>query len=162
MLELQAFHASSSSVLADKYVVLSRFAGFDPILHLNAFSLPVVQSLPHVFLMCTCTCFPDSTCFSVLFCLMQHEHLDSLSQGLVVEVILDEAIVRLNPDIFWLGGREVSLKLAIRTLEFIDFVKPSVASCSGTTVMVFEVVETSAVHIIGSWNLNSVGRSLDL
>ncbi|KAG5228537.1 YbaK/aminoacyl-tRNA synthetase-associated domain [Salix suchowensis] len=38
----------------------------------------------------------------------------------------------LNPDIFWLGGREVSLKLAISTLEFIDFVKPSMASCSGS------------------------------
>ncbi|KAB5573723.1 hypothetical protein DKX38_000917 [Salix brachista] len=50
----------------------------------------------------------------------------------VYTVILDEAIVRLNPDIFWLGGREVSLKLATRTLEFIDFVKPSMASCSGT------------------------------
>jgi len=38
-------------------------------------------------------------------------------------VILDEAIVRLIPDFFLLDGGEVSLKLAIRTLEFIQDMK---------------------------------------
>ncbi|KAG6788480.1 hypothetical protein POTOM_004547 [Populus tomentosa] len=103
VLQLLAFNASLSSVLACKYV--------------------------------------DSTRFSVLSCLMQREHFDSLSQGLMAEVdtypcfaygwcgcfvytvILDEAIVRLKPDFFLLGGGEVSLKLAIRTLEFIQDMK---------------------------------------
>ena len=48
------------------------------------------------------------------------------------QVILDEAIVKLNPDFFWLGGGEVDLKLGIRTCEFINFVKPFIVSCSGT------------------------------
>jgi hypothetical protein len=47
-------------------------------------------------------------------------------------VILDEAILRLNPDFFWLGGGEIDLKLGIRTSEFIDFAKPFIVSCSGT------------------------------
>lgn len=46
------------------------------------------------------------------------------------QVILDEAIVKLNPDFFWLGGGEVDLKLGIRTSEFIEFVKPFVVNCS--------------------------------
>lgn len=48
------------------------------------------------------------------------------------QVILDEAIVKLNPDFFWLGGGEIDLKLGIRTSEFIEFVKPFVVSCSST------------------------------
>ena len=48
------------------------------------------------------------------------------------QVIVDEAIVKLHPDFFWLGGGEVDLKLGIRTSEFIDFVKPFIVSCSGT------------------------------
>ncbi|KAJ6326936.1 hypothetical protein OIU78_013928 [Salix suchowensis] len=48
-----------------------------------------------------------------------------------IPVILDEAILRLNPDFFWLGGGEIDLKLGIRTSEFIDFVKPFIVSCSG-------------------------------
>nr|TKR91161.1 hypothetical protein D5086_0000226720 [Populus alba] len=68
ILQLLAFNASSSSVLACKYV--------------------------------------DSTRFSVLSCMMQCEHFDSLSQGLIAEVILDDAIVRLKPDFFLSGGGE--------------------------------------------------------
>jgi hypothetical protein len=49
-----------------------------------------------------------------------------------LQVILDEAILRLNPDFFWLGGGEIDLKLGIRTSEFIDFAKPFIVSCSGT------------------------------
>lgn len=48
------------------------------------------------------------------------------------QVILDEAIVKLNPDFFWLGGGEIDLKLGMRTSEFIEFVKPFVVSCSST------------------------------
>lgn len=48
------------------------------------------------------------------------------------QVILDEAIVKLSPDFFWLGGGEVYLKLGIRTSEFIQFVKPFIFSCSTT------------------------------
>lgn len=47
------------------------------------------------------------------------------------QVILDEAIVKLNPDFFWLGGGEIDLKLGIRTSEFINYVKPFIINCSG-------------------------------
>ncbi|KAK1262535.1 hypothetical protein QJS04_geneDACA021656 [Acorus gramineus] len=47
-----------------------------------------------------------------------------------IPVILDEAIARLDPDFFWLGGGEVDLKLGIRTPQFIDSIKPFVVSCS--------------------------------
>lgn len=85
------------------------------------------------------------------------------------QVILDEAIVRLIPDFFLLDGGEVSLKLAIRTLEFIQDMKnrhfhqvfTEIYFFLFRTVMTFEV-ETFAVHFIGSWDWNSVGRSLDL
>ncbi|KAH0914922.1 hypothetical protein HID58_029368 [Brassica napus] len=45
-------------------------------------------------------------------------------------VILDEAIAKLRPDFFWLGGGEIDLKLGVRTSEFLDFVKPFVFPCS--------------------------------
>ena len=45
---------------------------------------------------------------------------------------MDEAIVKLNPDFFWLGGGEVDLKLGARTTEFIKFVKPFIVNCSST------------------------------
>lgn len=47
------------------------------------------------------------------------------------QVILDEAIVKLNPDFFWLGGGEVDLKLGIKTTEFINYTKPFIINCSG-------------------------------
>lgn len=46
------------------------------------------------------------------------------------QVILDEAITKLSPDFFWLGGGEIDLKLGVRTSEFLDFVKPFVVPCS--------------------------------
>ncbi|KAL6556893.1 hypothetical protein OROHE_006769 [Orobanche hederae] len=49
-----------------------------------------------------------------------------------IPVILDEPIVKLNPDFFWLGGGEVDLKIGIRTPEFIDYVKPFIINCSGS------------------------------
>lgn len=47
-----------------------------------------------------------------------------------IPVILDEAIAKLSPDFFWLGGGETDLKLGIRTSEFIEFAKPFIISCS--------------------------------
>lgn len=47
-----------------------------------------------------------------------------------LQVILDEAIVKLDPDFFWLGGGEVDLKLGIRTPQFISAIRPFVVSCS--------------------------------
>ncbi|PKA61082.1 hypothetical protein AXF42_Ash005978 [Apostasia shenzhenica] len=47
-----------------------------------------------------------------------------------IPVILDEAIAKLQPDFFWLGGGEVDLKLGIRTSEFINSIKPLLVSCS--------------------------------
>lgn len=48
------------------------------------------------------------------------------------QVILDEAIAKLKPDYFWLGGGEIDLKLGIRTSEFINYVKPFIINCSSS------------------------------
>ncbi|CAH2078873.1 unnamed protein product [Thlaspi arvense] len=47
-----------------------------------------------------------------------------------IPVILDEAITKLRPDFFWLGGGEIDLKLGVRTSEFLDIVKPFIVPCS--------------------------------
>ncbi|XWS61972.1 hypothetical protein CRYUN_Cryun07bG0170700 [Craigia yunnanensis] len=62
----------------------------------------------------------------------EHNAVTCIGMQTDIPVILDEAIVKLNPDFFWLGGGEVDLKLGIRTCEFINFVKPFIVSCSGT------------------------------
>ncbi|KAJ6804449.1 uncharacterized protein M6B38_183295 [Iris pallida] len=59
-----------------------------------------------------------------------HNAVTCIGMKTDIPVILDEAIVKLNPDYFWLGGGEVDLKLGIRTPEFIKSVKPFVVSCS--------------------------------
>ncbi|KAJ8764208.1 hypothetical protein K2173_005388 [Erythroxylum novogranatense] len=61
-----------------------------------------------------------------------HNAVTSIGMKTDIPVILDEAIVKLHPDFFWLGGGEVDLKLGIRTSEFINFVKPFIVSCSST------------------------------
>ncbi|KAJ4833722.1 hypothetical protein Tsubulata_036329 [Turnera subulata] len=61
----------------------------------------------------------------------EHNAVTCIGMQTDIPVILDEAIVRLNPDFFWLGGGETDLKLGIRTSEFINFVKPFIFSCSG-------------------------------
>ncbi|GFP81778.1 hypothetical protein PHJA_000321100 [Phtheirospermum japonicum] len=72
-----------------------------------------------------------STC-SALVCAYQASLGVFLAHRLgMTRVILDEAIVKLNPDFFWLGGGEIDLKLGIRTSEFIDYVKPFIINCSG-------------------------------
>ncbi|KAB2054076.1 hypothetical protein ERO13_A12G219900v2 [Gossypium hirsutum] len=62
----------------------------------------------------------------------EHNAVTCIGMQTDIPVILDEAIVKLVPDFFWLGGGEVDLKLGIRTSEFINFVKPFIVSCSGT------------------------------
>ncbi|XP_071689519.1 uncharacterized protein [Rutidosis leptorrhynchoides] len=49
-----------------------------------------------------------------------------------IPVILDEAIVKLQPEYFWLGGGEIDLKLGIRTSEFINFTRPFIVNCSSS------------------------------
>ncbi|PON92997.1 YbaK/aminoacyl-tRNA synthetase-associated domain containing protein [Trema orientale] len=61
----------------------------------------------------------------------EHNAVTCIGMKTDIPVILDEAITKLNPDFFWLGGGEVDLKLGIRTSEFINSVKPFVVSCSG-------------------------------
>ncbi|KAL3693182.1 hypothetical protein R1sor_006833 [Riccia sorocarpa] len=46
-----------------------------------------------------------------------------------IPVILSDAIVRLQPEFFWLGGGEVDLKLGIRTQDFIRILDPFIADC---------------------------------
>ncbi|WRX19557.1 YbaK/aminoacyl-tRNA synthetase-associated domain - like 1 [Theobroma cacao] len=62
----------------------------------------------------------------------EHNAVTCIGMQTDIPVILDEAIVKLSPDFFWLGGGEVDLKLGIRTSEFISFVKPFIVNCSGT------------------------------
>ncbi|GFZ01948.1 YbaK/aminoacyl-tRNA synthetase-associated domain-containing protein [Actinidia rufa] len=62
----------------------------------------------------------------------EHNGVTCIGMKTDIPVILDEAIVKLDPDFFWLGGGEVDLKLGIRTSEFVDYVKPFIVSCSGT------------------------------
>ncbi|KAK9277434.1 hypothetical protein L1049_006977 [Liquidambar formosana] len=61
-----------------------------------------------------------------------HNGVTCIGMKTDIPVILDEAIAKLNPDFFWLGGGEIDLKLGIRTSEFINFVKPFIVSCSST------------------------------
>lgn len=61
-----------------------------------------------------------------------HNAVTCIGMKTDIPIILDEAIVKLTPEFFWLGGGEVDLKLGIRTSEFINFVKPFIVSCSGT------------------------------
>lgn len=62
----------------------------------------------------------------------EHNAVTCIGMKTDIPVILDEAIVKLNPNYFWLGGGEVDLKLGIRTSDFINFVKPFIVSCSST------------------------------
>lgn len=60
----------------------------------------------------------------------EHNGVTCIGMRTDIPVILDEAIVNLKPDYFWLGGGEIDLKLGIRTSEFINFVKPFIIKCS--------------------------------
>ncbi|KAL3497470.1 hypothetical protein ACH5RR_040202 [Cinchona calisaya] len=62
----------------------------------------------------------------------EHNAVTCIGMKTDIPVILDEAMAKLNPNFFWLGGGEIDLKLGIRTSEFIDFVKPFIVNCSGT------------------------------
>ncbi|WJX94678.1 hypothetical protein P8452_76075 [Trifolium repens] len=59
-----------------------------------------------------------------------HNGVTCIGMKTDIPVILDEAIVKLTPDFFWLGGGEVDLKLGIRTSELIRFINPFIVSCS--------------------------------
>lgn len=61
----------------------------------------------------------------------EHNGVTCIGMKTDIPVILDEAVVKLIPDFFWLGGGEIDLKLGIKTSEFIDFVKPFIINCSG-------------------------------
>ncbi|KAI3691654.1 hypothetical protein L6452_31454 [Arctium lappa] len=62
----------------------------------------------------------------------EHNGVTCVGMKTDIPVILDEAIVKLHPDFFWLGGGEIDLKLGIRTSEFINFAKPFIVNCSGS------------------------------
>ncbi|VFQ70747.1 unnamed protein product [Cuscuta campestris] len=66
----------------------------------------------------------------MLFFLTRNETIIS---GRPNKVILDEAITKLQPEFFWLGGGKVDLKLGINTHEFIHYVKPFIVSCSSSS-----------------------------
>ncbi|XP_057977783.1 uncharacterized protein LOC131164534 [Malania oleifera] len=60
----------------------------------------------------------------------EHNGVTCIGMKTDIPVILDEAIVKLSPNFFWLGGGEIDLKLGIRTSEFVEFVKPFIVTCS--------------------------------
>ncbi|XP_016551622.2 uncharacterized protein LOC107851195 [Capsicum annuum] len=60
----------------------------------------------------------------------EHNGVTCVGMKTDIPVILDEAITKLNPDFFWLGGGEIDLKLGMRTSEFINFAKPFIVNCS--------------------------------
>ncbi|XP_011081233.1 uncharacterized protein LOC105164309 isoform X2 [Sesamum indicum] len=62
----------------------------------------------------------------------EHNGVTCIGMKTDIPVILDEAITKLNPDFFWLGGGEIDLKWGIRTSEFINYVKPFIVNCSGS------------------------------
>lgn len=62
----------------------------------------------------------------------EHNAVTCIGMNTDIPVMLDEAIVKLKPEFFWLGGGEVFLKLGINTQEFIHSVKPFVVSCSSS------------------------------
>lgn len=53
-----------------------------------------------------------------------------LTQRIPPQVIIDEAITKLDEDFFWLGGGEVDLKLGMRTSQFLNAFRPFVVKCS--------------------------------
>ncbi|BBN06786.1 hypothetical protein MPTK1_3g23870 [Marchantia polymorpha subsp. ruderalis] len=59
------------------------------------------------------------------------EHNAVTPFGMVTDipVILSDAIVRLQPEYFWLGGGEVDLKLGLRTEDFIRILSPFIVDC---------------------------------
>ncbi|XP_078440572.1 ybaK/aminoacyl-tRNA synthetase-associated domain-containing protein [Wolffia australiana] len=59
-----------------------------------------------------------------------HNAVTCIGMATDIPVILDEAITKLHPDFFWLGGGEVDLKLGIRTPQFINALKPFIVHCS--------------------------------
>ncbi|WVZ26383.1 hypothetical protein V8G54_004927 [Vigna mungo] len=59
-----------------------------------------------------------------------HNAVTCIGMKTDIPVILDEAIVKLTPDFFWLGGGEVDLKLGIRTSQLIKFINPFIVNCS--------------------------------
>ncbi|KAL6550180.1 hypothetical protein OROMI_020668 [Orobanche minor] len=73
---------------------------------------------------------PEET--SVKLTGFEHNGVTCIGMKTDIPVILDEPIVKLNLDFFWLGGGEVDLKMGIRTPEFIDYVKPFIINCSGS------------------------------
>ncbi|CAH9120011.1 unnamed protein product [Cuscuta europaea] len=62
----------------------------------------------------------------------EHNGVTCIGMKTNIPVILDEAITKLRPDFFWLGGGEIDLKLGINAQEFIDYVKPFIINCSGS------------------------------
>ncbi|KAL8153785.1 hypothetical protein V2J09_011545 [Rumex salicifolius] len=59
-----------------------------------------------------------------------HNAVTCIGMKTNIPVILDEAITKLSPNFFWLGGGEVDLKMGIQTSDFIRLVDPFICSCS--------------------------------
>lgn len=59
----------------------------------------------------------------------EHNAVTPIGMREDIPVILSDAIVKLSPRFFWLGGGEVDLKLGMQTDDFIRIVKPFITDC---------------------------------
>eukprot|EP00850_Spirogloea_muscicola_P005416 SM000024S07878 [mRNA] locus=s24:1025102:1026357:- [translate_table: standard] len=60
----------------------------------------------------------------------EHNAVTPIGMRTRIPVILSEAIIKLEPPFFWMGGGEVDLKLGMQTEDFISSVQPLIADCS--------------------------------
>lgn len=59
-----------------------------------------------------------------------HNAVTPIGMKSQIPVILSDAIPKLQPKFFWLGGGDIDLKLGINTEEFIKMFNPFIAECT--------------------------------
>eukprot|EP00250_Pteridium_aquilinum_P008822 c18235_g1_i2 orf=127-849(+) len=59
-----------------------------------------------------------------------HNAVTPVGMKTPIPIILSDAILKLQPPFFWLGGGEVDLKLGLSTEDFIKMFNPFIADCS--------------------------------
>lgn len=59
-----------------------------------------------------------------------HNAVTPVGMRTQIPIILSEAIVRLRPPFFWLGGGDIDLKLGLNVQEFVKVFNPFITDCS--------------------------------
>lgn len=60
----------------------------------------------------------------------EHNAVTPVGMKTKIPVILSDAIVRLIPEFFWMGGGEVDLKLGMSVSDFVRSFQPFIADCT--------------------------------